>query len=81
MGFRNERGEGAYPDSSVKGTIPLGPIVSLHAMTAKLSRNPVFHLELLIRSFPKARLIGSWYFYPIASALRCCVLGLCLSTS
>ena len=66
---RNERREGNSPNTSAAGTTPSDPSVSLHALTAKLSRNSFFSLGRLIRSFRNVRLTGSWHRSPILSAL------------
>ena len=39
---RNERSEGNSPNTSAEGTSPSSTGVSLHALTAKLSRNSFF---------------------------------------
>ena len=39
LGARNERNEGNSANTRAEGTTPSGPIVSLHALTDKLSRN------------------------------------------
>ena len=44
LGLRNERYEGSSPNTRTEGTTPLGPSVSLHALTAKLSKNSFFSL-------------------------------------
>ena len=57
LGPRNERSEGNFPNTNAEGTNSSGPGLSLHALTAKLSRNSFFNLGSSIQSFRNVRLI------------------------